>query len=262
MECKTKKDWELLKEFDAGYDCIEVDVYPYDSEEPVRANIFVMEGYESENAKLPTEKLPQVRASFSFLVRTVGFTILTYTCVSRSLQERYVKVIATGIRQHGVDDEYIDYSILNVPYIPSRKPDEYLAFPKEKEKLKTISFTEYSKKAKKKMWFLIGTKVIQLGEHDPNCPFVEWIASRLVGKSDCTWTMLQTLFDPDLPVCETEEDVEPLHIAWAENQLAEKFEQADLTGSVAAFIKEPSSNGDSKVGRFSSSLKRFSVMKK
>jgi hypothetical protein len=49
MECKTKKDWELLKEFDAGYECIQVDVYPYGSDDPLKVNIFVMEGFESEN---------------------------------------------------------------------------------------------------------------------------------------------------------------------------------------------------------------------
>lgn len=230
MECKTKKDWELLKEFDAGYDCIQVDVYPYGSDDPLKANIFVMEGFESENAKLPTEKLPQ---------------------------ERYVRVIATGMRHYGVDDEYIDYSILNVPYIPNRKPEEYLTFPKEKEKTKTISYNEYVKKAKKKVWFLIGEKVIQLGEHDPNCPFVEWISSRLVGKPDCTWTMLQTLFDPDLPVCETENDILSLHQAWTENQLAEKFEQADLTGSVVAFIKERSNEQGSRGGLLSNPINKL-----
>ena len=231
MECKSKKDWELLKEFDAGYDCIQVDVYPYGSDDPVQAHIFVMEGFESENAKLPTEKLPQ---------------------------ERYVRVIATGMRHYGVDDEYIDYSILNVPYIPNRRPEDYLTFPKEKEKLKTLSYKEYEKKAKKNAWFLIGEKVIQLGEHDPNCPFVEWVSSRLVGKSDCTWTMLQTLFDPDLPLCETEEQVEPLHQEWTENQLAEKFEQADLTGSVVALVKEGTNErSSSRGGLLSNSIKKL-----
>jgi hypothetical protein len=46
-------------------------VYPYGSDDPLKVNIFVMEGFESENAKLPTEKLPQ---------------------------KRYVRVIATGMR--------------------------------------------------------------------------------------------------------------------------------------------------------------------
>ena len=39
--------------------------------------------------------------------------------------------------------------------------------------------------------------------------------------------------------------------------IAEKFEQADLNGSVMALIKEPSANGDSKVGRFQARSKDF-----
>ena len=74
-----------MNEFDAGYDCIEVEVYPSESEEPVKANVFVMACYESENAKLPMEKLAQ---------------------------EQFIHVIATGMKHHGINDEYIDYSIL------------------------------------------------------------------------------------------------------------------------------------------------------
>lgn len=138
MECKAEKDWELLKEFDAGYDYIEVEVFPYDSEEPIRANTFVMAHDESENAKLPTEKLPQ---------------------------ERYIRIIAAGMRQHGVNDEYIDYSILNVPYIPNRKPKDYLSFPQKfsgRGKLKVISYEEYVKKAKKRCGSLLETESFSL----------------------------------------------------------------------------------------------------
>ena len=188
-----------------------------------------------ENDELPKEKLPQ---------------------------ERYVRVIATGMRKYGVEDEYIDYSILNVPYIPNRKPEEYLTFPKEKEKLKTISYNDYVKKAEKKPWFLIGTKVIQLGEHDPKSPFVQWIMTRIAGKPDCTWTMLQTLYDPDLPVCESEHHVEPLHQDWCENQMFEKFEQAELAGTVVGLIKEPAVKRSFKVSRLSESIKKLSIVKK
>lgn len=215
MECKTEKDWELLKEFDAGYDCIEVEVYPYESEEPVKAQVFVMALDECENAKLPTEKLPQ---------------------------ERYIRIIAKGMRHHGVDDEYIDYSILNVPYIPNRKPKDYLSFPQKiagKGKLKVISYEEYVKKAKKKAWFLIGNRIVQLGEHDPNSNFIQMLFLRVIGQPDATWVTLQTLYDPDLPLCESREDITPLHIAWAENQMVDTFEQAELAAMIVGLVSEP-----------------------
>jgi len=238
MECKAEKDWELLKEFDAGYDYIDVEVYPYGSKEAVRARVFVMALDELENAKLPTEKLPQ---------------------------ERCIRVIAAGMRKYGVDDEYVDYSILNVPYIPSRKPDEFLTFPQKSSgrgKLKVISYEEYAKKAKKKAWFLIGDRIIQLGEHDPSSNFIQMLMTRVVGQPDATWVTLQTLYDPDLPQCETREDIQPLHIAWAENQMVDTFEQAELEATVVGLVKEPSLSSGSAVGRLSTTFKRFSIVGK
>lgn len=236
MECNDEKDWELLKEFDAGYDCIQVEIYPYDSKEPVKANVFVMALDESENAKLPTEKLPQ---------------------------ERYIRIIATGMRQYGVDDEYIDYSILNVPYIPNRKPKDYLSFPQKisgRGKLKIISYDEYVKKARKKMWFLIGNRVIQLGEHDPNSPFVQMLLARVVGKPDSTWVALQTLYDPDIPLIQTKDDITPLHIAWAENQMVDNFGQAELEAMAVGLVMDPSEKV-SAMGRLSNSVRKFSLRK-
>jgi hypothetical protein len=242
MECKTAKDWELLKEFDAGYDCLDVDVYPYDgdADKPVRAHAFVMALDESENAELPTTKLPQ---------------------------ERYIRIIAAGMRHYGVDDEYIDYSILNVPYIPNRKPKDYLSFPQKisgRGKLKMISYKEYERKAKKNTWFLIGNRIIQLGEHDPNSNFIQMLMARVIGKPDATFVTLQTLFDPDLPLCESPDDIQPLHIAWAENQMVDTFEQAELAAMTVGLVNgsAASSARDSSVSRLSETMKRFSIIKK
>lgn len=222
MECKTKKDWDIIEEFDSGYACITVDVYPYGSDDPIQARVFVMSLDEDDNAKLPTERLPQ---------------------------ERYVRIIAEGMRFHGLDDEYIDYQIMNVPYIPNRKPAEYLRFPVNKgskKQLKQLSCQSYTKKAKQNDWLRIGNRVIQIGEHDPQSAFVQWAKSQLVGQEDCTWVLMQTLYDPDLPVCESEEDLTSLHRLWAENQLMEKFEQADLGGAVVHLIKEQRNTAESR----------------
>lgn len=84
MRCASTRDFEVLAEFDTGYDCIQVDVVPYndywseceDDEEgqtkcgyrnslrgkrPIKANVFVMHSDESENQDLSTDKLPQER---------------------------------------------------------------------------------------------------------------------------------------------------------------------------------------------------------
>jgi hypothetical protein len=178
-----------------------------------------MQEDEDENAKLPTEKLPQ---------------------------ERYIRIIAEGMKFHGVDEEYIDYQIMSVPYIPSRKPADYLKFPyaaakngKRHGKLKQISFNEYQNNAVKNMWFLIGNRVIQVGELKHPSSFHKWLKSRLIGGEDSTWMLLQSLYDPCLPVCEVKEDITAAHVAWAENQMVDKFEQADMTASVVFLLKDP-----------------------
>lgn len=214
MECESKKDWELLLEFDCGYDCIQVEVFPYGADEPVKANAFVMAKNEIENANIPSNRLPQ---------------------------ERSIRAIAQGMKFHGIDEDVIDYHIMNVPYIPKRRPDQFLRFPEKKRpgrkhKMKMITHDEYLKKSSNKGWFAIGNRVIQLGAHEPRCAFVKWAKKQLVGKLDCTRVVMQTLYDPDIP--EFEHDATWLQQTWAENQLVEKFGQADLTAEVVYFFKE------------------------
>jgi hypothetical protein len=169
------------------------------------------------------------------------------------------------MRHYGVDDEYIDYSILNVPYIPNRKPKDYLSFPQKisgRGKLKVISYKEYERKAKKNAWFLIGNRIIQLGEHDPNSNFIQMLMARVIGKPDATFVTLQTLFDPDLPLCESPDDIQPLHIAWAENQMVDTFEQAELAAMTVGLVKGSAASArDSSVSRLSETMKRFSIIK-
>lgn len=213
MECKSEKDWQLLKDFDAGYDCIQVDVLPYGSDDPIKANAFIMNQDEAENQKLPLDRLPQ---------------------------ERYIRIIVLGMKHHGVDEEYIDSIFMHVPYIPNRKPEEYLQFPQEKEgkSLKSVSHKEYEKKSKKRSWFVVGDRIIQVGPHDPRSGFMQWVQSRTIGQPDCTWTWLQTLYDPDLPECDGPDGVTHLHQSWAENQMVDKFQQADITATCVALLHE------------------------
>jgi hypothetical protein len=130
---------------------------------------------ESENANLPLNRLPQ---------------------------ERYVRIIGEGMRFHGVDDDYIDFQIMNVPYIPNCKPEDYMLFPpsaETKTQKKTIKNGKLSDESMG--WFIVGKRVIEIGEHDPKAAFVQWAMAQLVGKINCTWVVMQTLYDADLPVC-------------------------------------------------------------
>jgi hypothetical protein len=87
--------------------------------------------------------------------------------------------------------------------------------------------------------------------------------ARVIGKPDATFVTLQTLFDPDLPLCESPDDIQPLHIAWAENQMVDTFEQAELAAMTVGLVKgsAASSARDSSVSRLSETMKRFSIIK-
>ena len=234
MKCKSEKDWQILKDFDAGYDCIRVSVTPYspggpeegddDEHQPIEANVFVMDQNEEGNRQIPLDRLPQ---------------------------ERYVRIIASGMRHHGVDEEYIQYQILNVNYLPDRKPEDYLQFPPlniKTKKLHHVTMKEYEKKAKARNWFIIGDRVIQVGEHDESCAFMGWAQHHIIAKADCTFTILQTLYDPDLPECERPEDVTHIHQAWAENQMVDKFDQASVPANYFCLLRQSPISKDDKLG--------------
>ena len=211
LECETFHDVELLKEIGANYQCEKVLVYPYDNEEePILAHVHVM----SKEQQPETDELPQ---------------------------ERYVRIIGEGLKYHGVDQEYIDYQIMNVHYTPN--PKILLQFPLQQHKkhaaaLKEISYTTYISKSHRNLWFLVGQKVIEIQvPHNKRDPFVEWAKQELVGKPDSTWFMLQLMYDPSLPVCQTVADVQEEHIAWAEHQLVEKFQESHVPAVAVAVVE-------------------------
>jgi hypothetical protein len=82
MKFKSQKDWDILLKFEKGYDCIDVQVLPYERDRNSchAAKAFMLYPHHLEEKDLP-KRLPQ---------------------------ERYVRVIAEGMRQAGVDEEYID----------------------------------------------------------------------------------------------------------------------------------------------------------
>ncbi|CAB9525206.1 expressed unknown protein [Seminavis robusta] len=239
MKCASPQDFETLKAFDTGYDCIAVQVFPYhdywnDSDDAattkvqednqtkcgyrnslhgkqsITANVFVMHADPEKNEALPMDRLPQ---------------------------ERYLRVIAAGMKSYGVDEGYIEEEIMGVPYIPSRKPHEYLTFPPAQADVPEMSLVEWNHycherlqhEAKPLILIRLGSTVIQLQDYNVDNPFCTWLHGRMMGPHDATWVLMQTLLDPDLtPRITSPDQVAAPHHAWAENQLMEKFEQAGL----------------------------------
>ena len=152
-------------------------------------------------------------------------------------QERYVRIIGEGLKYHGVDEEYIDYQIMNVPYTPS--PKELLQFENKKTKLKEIAYSTYLSRSNRNLWFLVGNKVIQIqGRNNSKDPFVLWAKRELVGKPDSTWFVLQLMYDPSLPACESSDEITAEHIRWAEHQLVEKFQESHIPAVSVSVVED------------------------
>jgi hypothetical protein len=240
MKCCSQKDWNILEDFGSGYDCIEVDVLPVvqkDSDlpqctegegeqlhqKPIRARTFVIP--KGKRDQSGPGKLPQ---------------------------ERHLKVIASGMRAYGVEEDYINNHVMGVKFIPSRKPEGYLKFPPKDPtvELPTISLSAWNKKCQRRLnkvdkknsnliLFRIGEHAIQI-RHDPQHAFFIWLKDRLQGPQDSTWVIVQTLFDPDLPMIATPQQVTPLHQAWAENELMDKFLQTGIQAQTIFRVQQQS----------------------
>lgn len=140
--------------------------------------------------------------------------------------DRYLKVIASGMKAYGVDPDYIKDEILGVEFVPDRKPEDYLTFPPATTPTPTVSLAYWNKECPKRLQkaakkntmlvlFRIGQHVMQVKDESPDNPFCVWIRDRLQGPQESTWVIIQTLFDPDLPLIAAPEEVTPLHHRWA-----------------------------------------------
>lgn len=212
------QDWQDFQKFDAGYNLDEVRVILCDTPEgkSVKAFTFVMKEFDGEKLDGNLEKLPQ---------------------------ERYLKLIASGLRAYQVDSDYIEDCIMGVPYTPKTKPQDYKSFPQAKPVLPTISFRRYEQNLCKnaapgQTFFIIGTKVIQLDPHDVENPCAVWIREKAHGEPDITLTLHKGIVDPDIPPVDLVEELTPLHYRWCENHFIEYLAQGDITASAVFRIDD------------------------
>jgi hypothetical protein len=150
-------------------------------------------------------------------------------------QERYLKLIAQGMRKYNVDEDYITDHIEAIGFVPKTKPANFATFPVAK-RVRAISWKEYQKictrgKVEGDCYLVIGKRVFRCGEHDPANPVMKWIARHCHGKADCTLVMHLTVVDPDIPLIHDSKDATPLHWAWAENHAAETLAQIGISAT-------------------------------
>jgi hypothetical protein len=206
MEFQDEEHWKIIQGFEKGYDVLKGPVYPYGSqdEEPIQAHYF----------QIPPEKIQATE----------------HTTPKRP-QERYLKIIASGMEHHGIDHDYVQRNIKSVDFIPTRQPHEYLYFPLSvtEEELPLFTWEEYTARSTAiNPCFLLGEKVIEVMKRDPHALFQSFLKERLLGRPCCAFGIYQLLYEPDLPECPEEGDLQDLHYKWVENQLFDFFQSSNV----------------------------------
>ena len=256
MDLMTPTDWEVMQQFEKGYSVFQEHVHPYSVESnqslsiqhPVLAHYFRLRDAKTAEEAKGGEGIPE---------------------------ERYLKVIATGLKEHGVIDDYIRRLLAN-KCTPSTKAEDYRQFLAVSNKLQQISWSEYQSLARQKLAFCVGNRVIVFdsysrldavtddsheGDTDGSChdetdsnltdccsltelerknhPILGWIEVNVRGKPDCTWTIWRTLLDPDLEPCECAQDLTPIHTRWAEHKCFEIFQKAQIVMPRVCMLLSP-----------------------
>jgi len=210
-------DWQLFKEFDTGYSIREVWVYPL--------------SYAGDPESIP------IRA-FTFVFDPACSEFSKENCRERLPQQRYLELIASGMREYGINEEYVEDNIMSVPYSPRTKQQDFKTFPQRKRVLPLLTVPRYQydmcrNAVDGEIYFVIGRKVISVDAVDnPSNPCAMWLRHRAHGLLDITLTLHRTVVDCDLPTVDDSKDITPLHIAWAENHMVEWMRQSDLVGRV------------------------------
>lgn len=226
--------WNRFVKTHTGYKPEVLEVFPYDSstsndnnedEEDeskpssmgIQAYVFVLREYDEQALETPIENIPS---------------------------ERYLKLIANGMRECHVDADFVLDSILSVPFEPSRKPEDYQTFLPASSPLPKITFSKYQRMCKKSnktnnCYFIVGDRIIQVNKpFSPKNPGVAWMLEHGHGKGDITFMVHQLCVVPGLPVVDTEEEITQEHRMWAENEAIEFLKNCGVAASRAYELVE------------------------
>ena len=238
MKCKTSHDWEKLCKFGAGmYAPRRLEVFPYEmnnAEEgydpvqtyedttPILAYVFVLADYDPEALERPIEKKPQ---------------------------ERYLRLIAQGMKKYGVDPTYIQDEIMSCPYVPHPPREEWQRFPASSDKLPHWTLEKYERMCRKTVddttiYFILHDYVHKLDKVDKSHPPVQWFAANAHGQPDISFHINTMVINPDIPFAPTQNDLTPIHYEWAEQATWDFCQNADL-----APIRIATFGGDAKPRR-------------
>lgn len=240
MKLKSHEDWKKLREHEVGNCHTMRTVIPYSvvAKQQELSGGSCSEDDDYHNAdddfNATSSMTGAVQAFLIEFPERVDDTLLDAP-IERLPQERYLKLVAQGMRQQGVDEDYITDQLEACPFAPMRNPEEYQVFPAAK-RLQKISMVKYERLCERgnvegDVYFCLGNCVFRLGEHDPENPLAKWFEAHGHGKPDCTFQITQTVIEPSIPEIEDETGVTDLHIAWAENHVVETVAQFGMTAT-------------------------------
>lgn len=258
-----KGDWKDFQSYDVGYneaDLVHVIPYQPSSRGTLSSDVDKNNGNmgedddtNDENDDAAHDSLvedmitpPAENSASSNSIQAYAMTMKEYdeskldSPIEQLPTERYLKLIANGMREYKVDEDYVMDQIMSVPYIPSCQPNDYRTIPFAKQRngsLPKISLAKYYKLCRKNsgkkdggdVYFVIHRHVIKLGPHDPQHPAAMWVKERLHGQRDATWINHQSTVEPSLPPAERLEDLTLAHHAWFENHAMEFARKSNLT---------------------------------
>ena len=276
LEFDDEEEWSNFQQFDAGYDLDEVTVFPLrqqrqqqqqdndddDDDDKERKTSVDKRGddnrYDDDGDGFVSHTNEPVKA-YTFVMKDFDESKLLSSKIEKLPGERYLKLIATGMRTYGIDEDYINDQIMSVPYIPKRNPEQYRTFStaavSASAPLPRITLTKYRSKlcshkyrktSPDDVFFICQGRVIKVERpDDPKNPSKIWLRDRVMGLTgkECTLRIHQTVVDPDIPMVDTPEEITPLHEQWCENHMVEWMEQGGLRG-VAIFEVDDNCDGD------------------
>ena len=125
---------------------------------------------------------------------------------------------------------------MSVPFVPSRKPSNYLKFPckaKDEKSLPKITwkYERLCQDSSKRYHFVLGEFVFEMPVDNPQNPGAQWVLSQCHGMGDSTWYIYNLLVDPDIPVVSCESELTPEHTKWAENMSVEFLNKCNLSAT-------------------------------
>jgi len=146
-------------------------------------------------------------------------------------EERYIKIISQGMRQYGVDESYIQKTIIEESnFVPSLGPKDFRKCHQISPSLPDVTWEEYQAQCQEQWCFVLDNRIFQLDKnqnrHDKDHPshlILQWMEHNAFGQATATWKIWNTLVDPDMPECACEQELTDLHHAWAEHKLVEAF---------------------------------------